>query len=97
MAPLSLLISFTPPSRGQQLRPTRIREASMNRNEIGTIDPQVIFETKGNAMFQTVNDFVNHMFLTFPRLKIKGEEKIYHKDEINELINRLLELAPRHK
>lgn len=61
------------------------------------IDPQVIFETKGNIMFQTINDFVKEMFECSSCVKIKGEEKIYHRDEIDELINRILELAPRYK
>lgn len=57
------------------------------------INPQEVFGTRGNAMFQTVNDFVRQSFLASDYVRIKGEEKIYYKNEKNELINRLIELS----
>ena len=57
------------------------------------INPQEVFGTRGNAMFQTVNDFVRQSFLVSDYVRIKGEEKIYYKNEKNELINRLIELS----
>jgi len=57
------------------------------------INPQEVFGTRGNAMFQTVNDFVRQSFLISDCVKIKGETKVYSKEEENELINRLIELA----
>lgn len=56
------------------------------------INPQEIFETRGNVMFQTVKDFVKQSFLVSDCVKIKGENKIYHKNEANEVINRIIEL-----
>lgn len=44
-------------------------------------------------MFQTINDFVKQSFMVSDYVKIKGENIIYHKDEANEVVNRLIELA----
>lgn len=65
----------------------------MSNNIPVEINPQEVFGTRGNVMFQTVNDFVKHSFLISDCVKIKGESKVYHKEEENELINRLIELA----
>lgn len=65
----------------------------MNNNIPVVIDPQVLYGTYGNTEFQTVNDFVEQSFLTSKLVKITGEDKVYHIDEKEELIHRLLELA----
>lgn len=65
----------------------------MSNNIPVEINPQVLYETQGNVTFQTVNDFVKQSFLTSDFVKITGEVKVYHRDEKEELINRLLEFA----
>ena len=57
------------------------------------INPQEVLGTRGNVMFQTINDFVKQSFMVSDYVKIKGENIIYHKDEANEVVNRLIELA----
>jgi len=64
----------------------------MENIKLNVIVLEELTQPSGNLAFQKVEDFVNQSFLMGDYARIKGEDRIYHKSEMSDLISHLKDL-----